>query len=382
MAVTSVTSALDQIEQALTLWSRPGEHWPQGPIGQQANIPITLADYISRLWELEAAVLDGPPSVHNALRRLHYSRVVRWPHNHQRGIRLDTLLNPNGKKYPLIWSNELPPLSQTTLDALFSAAYLAPPSSASINVPVDLGAIFTATDALFTGGSELAAAAELITGISPKGMVGWAGDLAIWFLRWERRRQEAVKTGQQWNLEQTRQHLGDIQQESAPLELMLGSFDGQALAAYLETAVAGDYDFDATPSIAETLDAYYGESPPAEVTLPHISRRFALFVQAAEPPIPHMVFGAGVLLGSNATEVVAAYIISLATFFLYQGQRNKEFGLAVEADRTRPLGSMSEIADEVVAQAETIQIIADQFVELLQTGLYEGQIPVTWPRKF
>lgn len=379
MAVTSLTNSLDLIEQAVTLWSRPGEHWPQGPVGEKASTPITLSDYTSLLWELEDALLGSAPPIHSALRRLHYSNHVRSSQNHRRGIRLDSLIKCDESKYPLAWTVEPPVLSQTTLDSLFSAASLIPPVAAPRNIPVDLGALFTMTDALFSGGSNLAVSGELITEISLEGAVGWAGDLAIWFMTWEKRRQEAAKAGQEWNLEQRRQQLNYAQQESAPIELMLGNIDGQVLAAYLNEAVAGNYDFDSAPSIAETLEIYYAESPPVDSTQPHISRRFELFVPSSEPAIPHLTLGELVMVSSDAAEAVAFYITDLAALFIFLGQRDKHFGMAVLADRSQTLRSMEEIRNEINSQAETIQSIAATFIELIQGGLRNGQLPPTWP---
>lgn len=382
MNLLSLTDALDEIGLAVQQWSRPGEQWPQGPVGEQAGSPAALTDYVALLAELETAVLDGPPVVHRALRRLHYSSHVRRTGGRRRGIRLEALLSGDETEYPLIWTSEPPAISQPLLDGLFSTTYLAPPTSAALDVAVDLGAVFTGSDALFTGASDLAAAGEVITGVSSEGMVGWAGDLAAWLLAWEERRQQAEAAGQPWTPQQARQQLDETQREEAPLELMLGNFDGQALAGYLRAEVAEQYDFDTAPALADMFESYYGQSPPADDNLPHISRRFELFVPAAEPGLPHTVFGEQVLLDSDAAAVVESYITDLAAFFLFQGRRDKRFGKVVGTmARSRPPRPMTEVRAEVAAQAATIQEIAGRFVELLHTGLENGQAPAAWPRQ-
>jgi hypothetical protein len=370
--MSSLTTSLDHLDSARQRWSRIGEHWPQGPVGQRATTPVGLGDYLVLVRELEAVA--DPEGVHRQLRRLHYSRHVRWPQGRRRGVRLDALIAGDAREVPLVWASGSPGVGRATLDRLSAAGYLNPATSPQ--VPVDLGAVFTATDAAFSGGSDLGFIATRSTGVPTEGIATWVGDLAAWFLTCYGRGQRAAHSGQPWSKDDAVGQLADARRAEAPLEVMLGSIDGQILANYYEAAVSGSYD--SAPKAADTLDRYYGAVIPTDAH-PHVSQRFATFVQRAAPPIPHDNSGGHLVLASTATDAIRRHVADLAAFLLYQGRRIRDFGIAVSADPAPP-GPLAAVTEEIDAQAATIGEIAVAFSDLLRTGL-AGSAPLTpWPR--
>jgi hypothetical protein len=316
---------------------------------------------------------------------MHYSGHVRWPEGTRRGVRVDALISGDNADYPLTWTSGPPGPTADAVDRLCSAAYLASPSSLSLSVPIDLGGVFTGTEGGLSDASELGLAAAFTTGIPTDGIIGWVGDLASWFLEWNSRRLEAERKGEEWKAEE---QLTDTQKHKAPLELMLGNFDGQVIVDHYRTVLQqaveeGDHHYGTVPAIldaailpAETLERYYAD--PAPEDYPHVSQRCALFVRHAVPPIPHTATGDQVSLEADAREIVRGYISELSAFFLYHGRRDKVFGRATSTFLSRPPGRLSDAVAEVGSQQETVEGIATRFIELVQAGL-EGQEP-TWPR--
>lgn len=381
--MTSLADALAQLNFERRGWSRLGERWPQGPVTERATDPVAPQAYVPLVRELEAASSDDFTVPHRRLRRLHYSGHARWPEGARRGVWVDALISGDNADYPLTWSTPPSPTAET-VDRLHGAAYLAPPPSLPLTAPVDLGGLFTATDGGLSGASELGLAAAFTTGVLSDGIAGWVGDLASWFLEWNNRRLAAERKGEEWKAEE---QLTETQRQKVPLELMLGSFDGQVLADYYRTTLQqavepGNHHYGTVPAIldaailpAETLEHYYADSMPEDH--PHVTRRFALFVQRAVPPIPHTATGDQVSLGPDARETVRGYVSEVAAFFLYHGHRDKAFGAATSVS-SRPLAKPSDIVGEVGSQQEFLETIATRFVELVQAGL-GGEEP-TWPR--
>lgn len=381
----TLSEALAQLGSWREGWSRLGEWWPQGPAVDRSTVPVGLDQFLVPVAELQDSFPDDLAATHRALRRLHYSRHARWTEGYRRGVRLDALISGDSADLPPTWSASPPGPSQQTLDNLGSAAYLTVPPSSTPGAPVDLGAVFSATDAALSGPSDLGSVAELTTGTTSDGITGWAGDLAAWFLEWNARRLEASAKGEGWTQAQAAEQLTEMQGQKVPLELMLGTLDGQIMAAhyrsYLRQAVTPEEQhygtipdlLDAATLPADTLQGYYADSAPAD--FPHVSSRFPLFVEAATPLIPHA--SDPVSLGPDARETVRESIAGVAAFCLYHGCRDKAFGLATATFRSRPPIKPEDAVAEVEEQGEVIEEISTRFVGLLQAGL--DDMEPAWP---
>ncbi|HEX2206303.1 MAG TPA: hypothetical protein VHG93_01365, partial [Longimicrobium sp.] len=290
----TIVESLAQMDTSRQRWSRVGELWPQGPVTGRSAQPLALADYVPLLQVAETAGTEDRARRLRALRRLYYGRDVRWAEGRRRGTRLDALLAGAAHDPPLAWSARPGGLNPATVDALHRAGYLLPAPPGAL--PLDTGAVLAGLETAFSGGSDLALGAELAVGVPAEGTAGWAGDLAAWLLEWERLRAAAEAARTPWNDAVAAARLAAVQAERVPLELLLGAMDGRVLGAHLETTVKDDVQ--AAPTAAATLEAYYGAAVPAEH--PHVSTRFAAFVAAARPEIPHTGEGAAVVLSDDA----------------------------------------------------------------------------------
>ncbi len=371
----TLLTQLDAIDTSRQRWSRPGELWPQGPVSTRAATPTALADVLGHVEAVEASLTEDPAQIHRLLRRLHVSRFVRWPAGKRRGTRLDALLAGDNALCPLTWRDEPPLLAASTVDALHSATLLLPTASTAWNVPVDLGAVFTATDVTFGGGTDLGITAEYTTGVTLDGIATWVGDLTAWFLAWYA--QLPAPGSPPWTETQSLTALDTLWPAELPLELMLGSLDGTVLAAYYYATVTGVAG--STLPLADLMAAYYGIEPVT--SLPHVSQRFSRFVAGATPVIPHQGSDDPVTLDPQALYVVQGYITRLAAFFLFHAQRDKPFGQSILRPAWLPLEPLAAVATRVEAQSAMIRTIATRFIDLLQTGLDGGAPPAAWPRR-
>lgn len=366
---------LDAIDTSRQHWTRSGEHWPQGPVGARASSPTPLPAYLTALQALETSLVAEPETIHRHLRRLHYSAFVREAFGKRRGMHLDALLAGNNALFPLTWSDEPPALAAETVDALHSAVLLQPAAATAWNVPVDLGAVFAATDVAFDGATDLGITAEYTTEVMLDGLVTWAGNLTGWFLAWYA--QLPPPGSPSWTETQAAAALDALWATELPLELILGSLDGTILADYYYATVTG-----AEPTmlpLSTLLAAYYGAAPVTD--LPHVSQRFAQFIAAAAPVIPHQGTGGQVTLDSQALYAVQGYITRLAAFFLFHSQRDKPFGQSILRPAWLPLEPLAAVAARVEAQAGMIRTIATQFIDLLEAGLAGDAPPAAWPRR-
>lgn len=365
--------SLRQMAAARQRWSRLGEHWPQGPVGQRTTTPAAIGDIVARLRQFETAVTD-PADLHHQLRRLHYSRHVRWPYGRKRGTRLDALLaGPDDE--PVTWSAAPVGPAPALLDWLVAAGRL----TAGPAEVIDVGGLFTATDAAFAGGSDLGTVAEQVSGVPIEGLATWVGDLACWYLEWRARRQRAAEAGQPWSPQQAEVQFLDVQRAEMPLDLALSSIDGQVLAAYFGGVVRGSLD--SVPRASETLERYYASRPPATSDLHlHVGRRFALFVHGAMPTIPYTGQGDQAKPGPDAPQRIQGYLTQAATFFLHHGLRDRSFGASVAAPSGQLPQSKETVAQELASDTGTLAAIAVRFVDLIRVGLQVGRAPEAWPR--
>ncbi|HVH13748.1 MAG TPA: hypothetical protein VM759_11880, partial [Longimicrobium sp.] len=177
-----------------------------------------------------------------------------------------------------------------------------------------------------------------------------------------------------WNDAEAAAQLDALQAERVPLELMLGAMDGRVLGAHLGADInpAGT-----PPEVATPLGAYYASTAPVEG--PHVSTRFASFVAAALPVIPHTGEGTAVALGTDAVEVIHAHVVSAAAFLAFQGWRDAGFGAAVGAPPVPAPPSLERAAALVEAHGAALDTIVSAFVGLLQAGL-DGETTFDWPR--
>lgn len=375
--MATLLERLQGLETARSAWGRLGESWPRGPVSDRAPAPVSLGDYAGLVRALEAATPDSFER-HRRLRRLYYSNHVRWTEGRRRGAWLDAMLAGNPADPPPTWSAGPGGLTAQALDRLHAAAYLATPDA--VAGPVDPGGIFTATDAVFSGGSELGLVAQYVTGLPLEGIVTWVGDLTRWFLDWCTRRLAAERAEAAWSAAEGERQLGESQKACAPLELMLADLDGQILADEFASTVRGG--FDTAPAVADVLQRYYNLASPETGPPPdsEARRRFALFVTRARPPIPHIDAGGVVLLSAEATSRVQQYVIGLAAFILHHSRRDSAFAAAVVEGPRRPPGELEEAAEELAPNAAAATAIAGRFVALLQSGLDDGSALRSWPR--
>lgn len=366
---------LDAIDTSRQQWSRPGEHWPQGPVVARASSPETLPNYLAALQALETSLAEEPETIHRQLRRTYDSGWVREPYGKRRGQRLDALLAGNNALYPLTWRDEPPVLTAATVDALYRATTLLPAASNAWNVPVDLGALYTATDTAFSGGTDLGITAEYTTDVTLDGLLTWVGDLTGWFLAWFA--QLPAPGEPPWTDTQGVAALAALWPVELPLELMLGSLDGTILAGHYYATVTGEAR--TMLPLSTLLAAYYGAAPVTG--LPHVSQRFARFIAAAAPVIPHQGTGDQITLDSQALYAVQGYLTRLAAFFLFHAQRDKPFGQSILRPAWLPLEPLAAVGARVEGQSAMIRTIATRFIDLLQTGLGGGAPPAAWPRR-
>ncbi|HVH13580.1 MAG TPA: hypothetical protein VM759_11030, partial [Longimicrobium sp.] len=291
----TIAESLAQMDVSRQRWSRVGELWTQGPVSERSTVPVSADAYATLLGLALAAGTEDDVRRLRQLRRLYYGPHVRWAEGRRRGVRLDALLSGGEDPELLAWSSRPGELDAATVDALHAAAYLLPALPSAL--PVDTGAVLAGVETVMSGGSDLALAAEYAVGVPADGTAGWTGDLAAWLLEWIRLRAAAEAAGTPWNDAEAAARLDAVQAERVPLELMLGAMDGRVLGVHLGADVN---PLGTPPEVSAPLGAYYGAAAPEEG--PHISTRFASFVAAALPVIPHTGEGTAVALGTDAVE--------------------------------------------------------------------------------
>jgi hypothetical protein len=213
---------------------------------------------------------------------------------------------------------------------------------------------FVAADIFLAGPSREWAVVQERTGIDPRGLLSWVGDLAAWFVGWNDAKMADRAKGVIWTPATDVQRLkeADLVDSRVALDDLLGDLDGQIVAAALATAAAGPGPL---PAISDIIEAYYA---PA-VTQPHVTRRFERFLRQSAPAIPHTEAPPTVQVGSGAPQAVQAEISKAIRLFL-QFERKSS---------TEP--------QELTTEAHIIRLIADEFCQFLRRGL-AGE--VVWPR--
>lgn len=366
MAQAPLKEQLSQLAAAARSFSRVGEQWTQGPVGRPADTPAPLNDYLAHLRDVEGVVTDRA-TAQRRLRRVRYSIHVRDAR--PRGRRIDDLLVGSSQELPLVWRPD--GLKQGSLDALAKTRFVRPAGPPTPSI--DAGRLFAATDAAFAGASAFGLGAEAATRVPVRGLVTWVGDLAAWFVEWNRRRVAAERDGKKWTDAESKAELDAVHKLEAPLEAMLGDFDGQVVAASYEAVFGGSLS--ALPRAADLLSAYYtGERKlPPTVREPRVVDRFALFVKHAVPAIPHTDPGGTTKLTPEATAAIKTYVTRTAALFVYQGSPKRWFSLP-------SVPTLKAAAQQVEAQSVMFDEIVGRFTKLLSGPLAGGPIPVEWPR--
>lgn len=356
---------------------RVGEHWVRGPVGAPVAQPISFDQYIRWVREVEAP----SPSVSDTIRRLRRVRVSRHVRGTEfsRGARLDDLLAGDSQEEPLTWSSDVTGVSQSTLDGLATCRYA---GTAPRGSRIDTARLFAAIDAVVSGPSELGHVATRLTGTPVAALASWVGDLAAWFVEWERHR-AAAEREQPWTNAQAAEQLATAQRRILPLEALLGDIDGHVLAAaHVATTSFSVLDpdgidgpqprrlvQDAVPP-SHLLTMYFVTPPPPTpaISTPSAAHRFRLLVDFASPLIGN---GAGGL-ATDAEQRVAAHVRRTVAFFTYHGTRCGWFSID-------PPISITDAVGRVDAQTPVIQTIAQRFVAFVRGGLQTGTPPDDWP---
>ncbi|MET9023698.1 hypothetical protein ABZV93_27365 [Actinopolymorpha sp. NPDC004070] len=352
----------------MRLRRRQREAWQDGPaVGSEEVKAYTarLADYLVWIDRMEGSSPTREDFRRNVLnlRRLAYSRFTKGA-----GAKFDVLFDTEKLAAPLTTKD----VSATTLDRLYSTGNIMTgspfaPYSGCEQAPVDTSHLFVGIDFAFNR-REFNTWRMVATMLDPslgevfdtgiQGLVTWVGDLASWFVEWNSDRIKAEAAGTPWTAAQSEEHRKSVLVRKMSLQDLLSDLDAQVLAAH---AVR-------TPSIVSVgalLRGYYLD-PPVTGT-PHVSTRFASFVKAAQPPIPHTESGSTVTLDAKAAESVAQAVTLVAWLFLLIERRGTK-GIKGAAE--------SALAD-VTAQATVIRSMADDFVAFLTAALTGGA--PSWP---
>jgi hypothetical protein len=367
----ALAESLQELRQMWEAIGRTGEHWPRGPRGPALASVIPVSAYL----ELAAPVELAAETVGGAVRSLRRTRAsvhVRLPDMRRLGRRLDELLAGNPADEPLAWSDAVP---AAAVDELATVGFV---SAAGAQPPIELGRLLAGVDAALTGASNLGLTGARLTATSASGLATWLGDLAAWFVEWDRRRAAAERTGDSWD---PAVGLDEAQRAMAPVEALLGAIDGQILGAYYGATVFYEYDdpddagglepgihIQRARPLREAATLYYlgPATPEPSVEEPRVKHRFALFARHASPAI------AGPELAS-LDDTVAGYVRRAAALFIYHGSRRRW----VETD---PTPTVERAVERVEEQAEAAAEIGRRFATFVRTGIETGEPPPAWPR--
>jgi hypothetical protein len=347
--------------------------WADGPICSRPELKSRstgLADYLRWVDELER----GAPTTADAvqrLRRLYYSTPLG-------GARFDRFLDTSYDGNRLLSPLTTVDVRQSLLDGLIRTGRVQTVGPADA---VDLSHIITLLDLKLAGlGWDGTVFSWFAVGPNtPESILSWASDLGhAWrdFNQARRTaRQKAEDAGQKWEeplaaagLATARAWLNDAIAARASLEDIFGDMDGVILAR--ETLAAGAPPAGTAPLTA-LLSAFY--RPVGPPPLQHVTNRFQLFVERADPAIPHTVAAGKVTLTPETRPALRA-IVEDAAFWtvLHEWSGGSLFGaltkyFAVKADLASPWGKA--MLDE----------LTDRFITLLADGL-AGR-PPGWPQR-
>lgn len=343
--------------------------WSHGPTSTRKRVSHTLAEYIGWVREVEQAYGENHAEIVQRLRRVYYSNLSGVA-----GSRFDLIIN---KRWSMLEPLSSPPLRIETLNGLYETDYIITPSGGKL----DVSHLFAGLDVSLTGGSAVAntvgaSYALRSREVSWAGVLTWVGDLASWFREWV-----AKKHAQE---DQEQRTLSEAEHQSLLLRLtgakvdkddLLGDMDAHVMAQRYATLATHRDPFASSledpvsvistlsAPVSSILETFYQPQPGASATT-HEINRFALFVRAARPTIPHEVIQADPLrvrLADDAKAVIHRYIADTARVFLEVGGGDKRY-----------------TTDEVLTRYDHILWnIAWYFVRFLNTGLERGDAP--WP---
>jgi hypothetical protein len=365
-----LSESLDHLLAARGRSGRLGEHWPQGPVIASTEAVVGSADYSGQLREAQAAEVEIE-TVIRLVRRARVSVYARGPlpaaspaaaaAQRDRNRRVDGLIAGDNRDEPLTWADDGP--TPAAVDRIAAAGYVAGTER------VDAGRLLTALDGAFGGPSPAGIVAAEIIGVPAEALAGWLGDLACWFLAWDRRRREALAAGKPWEDTDSETALAETQREQAPLEAMLGSLDGQVLVGWYDTTVFGGYE-DALP-LGDAVGRYYSttSNPSTDPPVPLVADRFAGFVGASEPRLPGADGGA-----------VAAHVMRAAAALLYLGRRNGWLTQGRLEPGERPVEDLHNGISALEPHWSVAEAIGERFAGLLRAGLEGRPLPADWPR--
>jgi hypothetical protein len=344
--------------------------WLDGPVCSPPELKawqVELEPYLR--WV--AAVERAAPTTAAAaqwLRRLYYSAPVG-------GRRFDRFLDTDSARRgaPVTTTD----LGQSILDGLPRAGAVRVGGPAALDI-ADVSHVAVLLDHNLNGlGIDGTLFSWFAVGPNTaESILTWASDLAHAWMEFNAARRAArtaaEQQGQPWDEPTTAAGLvtptGWLDTgigRFAPREDLLGDLDAVIIAG--ETLPAGPLP------LTTLLAAYY--RPPAGGVGPvppfHVRNRFQLFVERADPGIPHRTTAAGVVLDAGAKDAIRE-IIEDAAFWseLHERSGGALFTAAVKyfsvkADLGSPWG------------AAMLDTLADRFTTFLADGL-AGR-PVNWP---
>jgi hypothetical protein len=225
---------------------------------------------------------------------------------------------------------------------------------------IDVSHVLTALDTKTAGLTSKAGVAEGLYGVDWMGVVTWAGDLASWFVNWI----DKLPSGKRPDPSPA-----DSRAPAQKVDL-ISDMDGQILAAEkVRPATIGTIK--AENRILEHSNVINELSQPVSVILndyfgigagtaqpPNLKNRFAAFVRAASPPIPHRsanADGSGpITLTEDAEEAIYDALRATARLLIEKGN---------------PDGSGEQVVNRYDAK---LHVVARQFTQFLRTGLAAG----------
>ena len=330
---------------------RPRAAWRYGPITKHKSATHDLFDYYIWVGIVEQAYGPDKQQVLQRLRRVYYSGDSgKGEYDSVIGH-----LEGTGGDAPL--DARLIPLE--VIDGLYETNVLRLPDGELI----DVSHVLTALDTKTAGLTLEAGVAAGLYGADWMGVVTWAGDLASWFVNWT----DKLPSGKKPDPAPA--------SSRAPAQKvdLISDMDGQILAAEkvrpatLETTKAdqrilehSNIGNELAQPVSVILNDYFGigagTARPA-----NLKNRFAAFVRAAAPPIPHRsanVDGSGpITLTGDAEEAIYDALRATARLLALQGY--------------------SKDSEEQVVNRydDKLHAVAQQFTQFLRTGLATGDAP-------
>jgi hypothetical protein len=332
---------------------RPGAAWPYGPVTKHKSATHDLFDYYMWVRVVERAYGPDKQQVLQRLRRIYYSGYAG------KGEYDSVIAHLEGTGGDTPLDARLIPLG--VIDGLYETNVLRLPDGELI----DVSHVLTALDTKTAGITSKAGAAEGLYGIDWMGVVTWAGDLASWFVNWIDKLPSGKKPDPSPASSRAAVQKVDL----------ISDMDGQILAAgkvrpaTIETIKAekrilehSNVINELTKPVSVILHDYFGIGA-GTTQPPNLKNRFAAFVPAAAPPLPHRSADAGgsgpITLTADAEEAIYKALRGTARLLIEKGN---------------PGGS----GEQVVTRHEAkLHAVAQQFTQFLRTGLTAGDAP--WP---